>query len=149
MKFRIIAATMIVLATIAVFRVGLGAQPKLQSQPTRSVLEGVYTDEQLKRGTTAFVEKCSQCHGHELSGGEIAPALFGANFMANWTGLTVGDLSERIRVSMPPANPESVSRQQNVDILSAILNANGFPAGQAELDTRMEMLRQIKIEPKK
>jgi len=145
MKVRVFVVGAIILMTAGVFRAGAGSQ----SAPARSVLEGVFTEEQLKRGSAQFAEKCSECHGQDLSGGEIAPGLFGSTFMSSWSGLTVGDLSERIRLSMPPANPERVNRQQNVDIISAILNANGFPAGKAELETRLELLRQIKIEAKK
>jgi hypothetical protein len=117
-----------------------------QGSTTRTTLDGVYSEEQLKRGTALFAEECSRCHGHDLTGGEEAPALFGAGFMANWNGLTVGDLSERIRLSMPPDNPSRLSRQQNVDILSLILRSNGFPSGKAELETRLDALKQIKIQ---
>ena len=103
----------------------------------------------MKRGEATFQENCAVCHGQDLSGGEVAPALFGGNFMSNWNGLTVGDLSERIRQSMPPDNPDRMNQQQRVDIISLILSANGFPEGQKELDTRVEFLKQIKIEPKK
>jgi cytochrome c len=138
MKFRILAPAVILSASI--FALG--------QQPTRSVLQGVYTEDQTKRGADAFAKNCSVCHGHDMSGGEEAPALFGANFMSNWNGLTVGDLSERIRISMPPQDPSRLTRQENVDIISALLKANGLPAGNAELETRTEVLKLIKIEPK-
>ena len=93
-------------------------------------------------------ERCMVCHGSDLNGGEEAPALFGANFMANWNGLTVGDLAERIRISMPPSNPDINNAQQRADIISVILNANGYPTGQKELESRVELLKQIKIEPR-
>jgi hypothetical protein len=89
------------------------------------------------------------CHGPDLQGGEEAPSLFGAGFMSNWGGLTAGDLSERIRLSMPPDDPSRLTRRQNVDIISLIFKANGFPAGKTELDTQLLMLKQIKIEHKK
>ena len=117
-------------------------------QAPRSVRDGVYTEEQSKRGGQHFAEKCAMCHGSDLNGGEIAPALFGGNFMADWNGLTVGDLFERIRLSMPPSDPEQITSQQRADIIALILRTNGFPAGPKELDTRPEMLKQIKIEPK-
>ena len=139
MKFRVLVFAVIV-AGIATLSFAL--------QTTRSVRDGVYTDAQMKRGDEAFQANCSMCHGQDLNGGEVAPALFGGNFMSNWNGLTVGDLSERIRLSMPPDNPDKMTQQQRVDIISLILNANGLPSGQKELDTRVEFLRQIKIEPK-
>ena len=147
MKTKILIAIIVFSFSIVLVQSVLRAQPA--QQPTRSVLEGVFNEEQLKRGTQTFVDNCSVCHGQDLSGGEIAPGLFGPNFMANWNGLTVGDLFERIRISMPPDNPGKMTRQQDIDIVSAILNANGFPMGKAELDSRTEVLKQIKIEPKK
>ena len=130
MKFRIIGSALIILGIFAVCASAF-------QTTTRSVREGVYTEQQRKRGDAAFQENCSVCHAQDLSGGEIAPALFGGNFMSNWNGLTVGDLSERIRQSMPPDNPDRMTQQQRVDIISLILNANGFPEGQKELETRV------------
>ena len=115
---------------------------------TRSVKDGVYTDEQQKRGRAQFNEKCAMCHNEDMSGGEIAPALFGGNFMADWNGLTVGDLFERIRQSMPPDNPDKLNAQQRSDIIALILRANDFPTGPKELESRVEFLKEIKIEPK-
>jgi mono/diheme cytochrome c family protein len=141
MKLRLIASAFMVFGLIGV---GYAWQT-----PTRSVRDGVYSSAQMKRGETVFQENCAVCHGQDLSGGEVAPALFGGNFMSNWNGLTVGDLSERIRQSMPPDNPDKINQQQRVDVISLILNANGFPDGQKDLETRVEFLKQIKIEPKK
>jgi mono/diheme cytochrome c family protein len=147
MKTKILIAIIVFSFSMVLVQSGLRAQPA--QQPPRSVLEGVFNEEQLKRGTQTFVDNCSVCHGQDLSGGEIAPGLFGPNFMANWNGLTVGDLFERIRISMPPDNPDKMTRQQDIDIVSAILNANGFPMGKAELESKTEVLKLIKIEPKK
>ena len=72
----------------------------------------------------------------KLSGGEQAPPLAGGEFRANWNGLTVVDLFDRIRTSMPLNNPQSLNRETNAAILSYILSVNRFPAGQAELPSR-------------
>ena len=83
--------------------------------------DGVYTEDQAKRGQPLYSEKCSSCHGPDMNGGEMAPSLSGGEFQANWNDLTLGDLFERMRISMPQNNPGSLSRQQNADILAAIL----------------------------
>ena len=140
MRVRFIFAVIIALVTTGVCMSAL--------QTTRSVKEGVYTEEQRKRGYALFQERCAMCHGADMNGGEEAPALFGGNFLSNWNGLTVGDLAERIRVSMPPSNPELNNAQQRADIISQILKANEYPTGAKELDSRIELLKQIKIEPK-
>jgi len=122
----------------------LGAQP-----PTKSVWDGVYTQAQADRGKTAYSEQCASCHGAELSGGEMAPPLAGGEFTSGWDGLTVGDLFERIRVSMPQNAPGSLSGQQNADILAFMLAQNKSPAGQIELAKETAALKQIKFEAKK
>ena len=57
----------------------------------------------------------------------MAPPLAGGEFMAGWDGLTIGDLFERIRISMPQNAPGSLSGQQNADILAFMFSANKFP----------------------
>jgi hypothetical protein len=80
-----------------------------------------------------------------MSGGEEAPPLTGSAFMANWSGLTVGDLFERIRVSMPEGRPGTLSRQQNADVLAYLLSVNQFPAGKTELQRDTDRLKQIRF----
>ena len=118
----------------------------LYAQVTRSVWDGVYTPEQAARGQALYANLCSECHGLALNGGESAPPLSGGEFLSNWNGLTVGDLFERIRVSMPADNPGHLTRQQNADVIAHILNVNQFPTGKTELDTRTEVLKQIAVE---
>ena len=59
----------------------------------------------------------------------MAPPLASGDFLSGWDGLTVGDLFERIRISMPQNAPGSLSGQQNADILAFMLSANKFPTG--------------------
>jgi len=117
--------------------------------PTKSVNDGVFTAEQAKRGEETFTKECSSCHGNDLSGDGFAPALSGSDFMSNWNDLSVGDLFDRIRISMPPNGPSNVTPAQKADIVSHILNFNKFPAGKTELEPKTEVLKQIKIEMKK
>lgn len=119
------------------------------AQSSRSVWDGVYTSEQAQRGEVLYTRQCARCHGAQLTGGEAAPPLAGGDFLANWNGLTVGDLFERVRISMPADRPGQLTRVQNADILAHILRANQFPAGQSELEQQAEVLKQIRIEPAK
>src|SRR5277367_6098028 len=112
----------------------------LRAQSARSVWDGVYTDDQAKRGQALYNEKCSSCHGDTLMGGESAPALAGGEFLSNWNGLTLGDLFERIRTTMPQNRPGSVSRDANAQILAYMLSANQFPTGKTELPQQTEVL---------
>src|SRR5262245_42540467 len=123
--------------------------PALHAQQTtdapRSVWDGVYTGEQAKRGQELCAQECATCHGTELTGNDEAPPLSGPAFLANWDSLTVGDLYERIRRTMPPNKLGRLSRQQIVDILGHVLSVNGFPDGKTELDPKTEPLKQIRI----
>ena len=73
----------------------------------------------------------------------MAPGLAGGEFVWSWNGLSVGDLSERSRISMPQGAPRSVSRREKADILAFLLRSNDFPAGDTELADRTEMLAGI------
>jgi mono/diheme cytochrome c family protein len=144
MKLRFAAVLFVPFAAVLVLQSTLHAQP-----PTKSVWDGVYTQAQADRGKGMYSEQCASCHGSELTGGEMAPPLSGGEFMAGWDGLTVGDLFERIRISMPQNAPGSLSGQQNADILSFVFNANKFPTGETEMPKEAGILKTIKFEVKK
>ena len=142
MKFKTTAA-IIGLAAIGAFYT-LRAQA-----PSRSVWDGVYTEDQAKRGQPLYNEQCASCHGDTLGGGESAPALAGGEFLSNWNGLTLGDLFERIRTTMPQNKPGKLSREVNADILAYMLTANQFPAGKTELAHATEVLKEIRLDATK
>jgi cytochrome c553 len=136
----------VIFVTVVVLSLSGAAQ---SPPPGRSVWDGVYTAEQAKRGGPLYAQHCSSCHGTTFEGGEMAPPLAGGTFNANWNGLSLGDLAERIRISMPQNNPNSLSRQQYVDILAAMLGGGEFPQGNAELPREVDVLRQITFESMK
>jgi mono/diheme cytochrome c family protein len=146
-----------VIALVAVWSLGViasvGAQAEKPAQAAggvpKSVWDGAYTEAQAKRGEEAYVKNCSECHQQELSGDGFAPALAGADFMNAWNGLSVGDLYDRIRVSMPPGKETSVPNQAKIDAVAYILHFNKFPAGETELVPQVEVTKQIKFEATK
>jgi hypothetical protein len=79
----------------------------------------------------------------------MAPPLNGSGFISNWSTLTVGDLFERIRLTMPDGDPGKLSRQQNADVVAYILKVSKYPAGKTELPSQTEVLKQIRFEPPK
>jgi mono/diheme cytochrome c family protein len=121
----------------------------VQANQDKSIWDGVFTAEQAKRGEEAYKTSCSECHGGDLLGDGFAPSLTGADFQGNWNDLSVGDLFERIRISMPPSGPSSVPPAAKADILAHIFNMNKYPAGTTELEPKTEVLKAIKIELKK
>jgi len=68
---------------------------------------------------------------------------------SNWNGLTVGDLFDRIRKTMPQGSPGKLTRQQDADILAYLLSFNKFPAGKTELQKQVEFLKEIRFEATK
>jgi len=127
---------------------GIGSAVRAQ-EPTRSVWDGVYTEAQAKRGDAVYRQNCASCHGVALEGIETAGPLTGGRFTSNWNGVTVGDLLERVRVSMPHDRPGTLSRQQTADVLAYVFSVNQFPAGKTELARQTEILKQIKFEATK
>jgi hypothetical protein len=81
-----------------------------------------------------------------LEGGDMTPPLVGGAFTSNWNDLTLGDLFERIRMTMPLDNPGKLSRQQNADVIAFILKTNEWPSGTTELPPDAGALKRIKIE---
>lgn len=123
-----------------------GALNIAMAQTSRSVWDGIYTADQAKRGKSIYTDYCLACHGPELNGGDAVPPLSGSLFLSNWNTFTVGDLFDRIRVSMPADKPGRLSRQQNADVLAYILSFDNFPAGSSELETQSLILKQIKFD---
>jgi len=120
-----------------------------EQRTARSVLDGVYSSEQALRGASLYKQHCASCHGATLEGNETATALAGADFVDKWNRQTVGDLLERITKTMPLDKPGRLSREVNADITAYLLNRNQFPNGKAELIPDVQVLKQIRIEPKK
>ena len=122
---------------------------KQAAETTRSVWDGVYTEEQAKRGEATYGKECAACHGATLVGGGGAAPLTGGSFLSNWNGLTVGDLYERIRKTMPQGALGKLSKQEDADVLAYLLSFNKFPSGKAELQKQVEFLKEIRFEATK
>jgi cytochrome c len=123
----------------------LGAISILTAEPSKTTNDGVYTPEQAIRGRDVYADKCYFCHGRALLGEAEYPALTGNRFTNEWETNTVSMLFDRIRTSMPLKQPGTLSRQQAADLTAFLLYFNGYPAGNAELSTRSEMLQDIQI----
>jgi mono/diheme cytochrome c family protein len=121
----------------------------VSAQETKSVWDGVYTDEQAKRGAAIYLKECGMCHGDKMTGGESSPPLTGGAFLANWNGLTVADLFDRVRKTMPLTTPGRLTKQQTADVLAHMLSMNKFPVGKTELFKQSEMLKEIRFESTK
>src|SRR5580704_16920511 len=96
-------------AVAALIAGAMAAGRGAQAQTTASVWDGIYTSAQAARGSGEFSAHCAGCHGAALDGTGEAPALAGAQFLSDFDGLSVGELYDRIRTSMPQFSPSSSS----------------------------------------
>ncbi len=130
---------------------GGGAAATAQTQAARpapaAAADGpLYTAVQAAHGRELYGQQCAVCHGMNLEGLEMAPSMAGGEFMDRWKGQSIGELSERVRTTMPKGKPGSLSPADNAAIIAYILSANGFPAGSKQLPSDLQALRGIRIE---
>ena len=138
-------ASLIVAAAMAT-----AAAAAAQEAQTRSVWDGVYTEDQAKRGEELYFDRCVRCHGPSYMGGpDGAGALVGPTFNGNWNNVPLDQMLDRVRLTMPQDKPASLSRQQTADALAFILSINKIPAGKAELPRQAEMLNLIRYKASK
>lgn len=78
------------------------ATPAAAANGNRTVWDGVYTEEQSRRGEAVYASACVLCHKPALTGAGIVPPLAGEEFLGRWNRKTAGDLFEQMRTSMPP-----------------------------------------------
>lgn len=130
----------------------------LAEPASRSVRDGVYTEDQAKRGRELYAGQCYQCHGRDLEGAYESHALAGDDFISDWDGQTLAPLFDRIFVTMSgdaPGNmsggapPKPLTRAQTADLVAFLLYFNKYPAGNTALSTKPEVLAQIRFEAPK
>ena len=134
-------------ALIMVMGMGMAAlcaqSPETASQD--DIWKGVFSSSQAERGKEAYLKNCSNCHNLDLSGSVRAPALKGDKFLAAWLNGSLNNLYSKMRFSMPANFPESVPDEVKLDVLTYVLQSNGFPAGAGELKTDENRLQDIQI----
>jgi mono/diheme cytochrome c family protein len=126
-----------------------------RAQSPRSTWSGIFTAAQAQRGEELYVQRCGQCHGSDLTGiprvppfpgaSDRTPELVGPVFNRNYNDLSIADLFDRIRISMPQDKPGSLPRPSVAAILAYMLLQGGFPPGPYELSDRSADLRQIRF----
>src|SRR5262249_44043513 len=123
------------------------AAVSLCAQKAPSIWEGIFTDAQVERGKTAYTANSESWHGPFLNKHDNGvSSLGGQDFDFNWRGQTVGERFERTKKTMPPHAEGKLGDQTYLDIITYILQYNGYPTGSSELKADPETLKKIVIE---
>jgi mono/diheme cytochrome c family protein len=106
-----------------------------------------YTREQAARGSELYQQRCAPCHGEDVNGdgNGITPALFGPAFSANWGGLPLSELLERIRMEAAQSKPAGLTRQQQADVLAFLLQVNEIVDGPADVPADVNALARVRL----
>jgi len=118
------------------------------AKPARTTMDGVFTDDQAKRGKEQYSQTCASCHMDDLSGSGQALPLAGDAFMQVWEGQTVDDLFELIHTTMPQDKPGTLTPEATLDVTAYLLQYNQFPPGKEELKNDPDALKGIVITKK-
>jgi S-disulfanyl-L-cysteine oxidoreductase SoxD len=132
------AAALAALALVIVV-VRLGAQ---SAEPR--IWQGVYSEAQATRGREVFTTACLRCHGADLAG-TTAPALKGDRFYTTFGNEPIDRLFLKIRDTMPPSFGTILDDQAKLDVVTYILQTNGYPAGPGDLRLASEDLATVQI----
>jgi len=116
-----------------------------QSAPPKKIWDGVFNATQTLRGKAEYDQTCSRCHNLALIGSERGPAIKGPEFLEHYEKGTVADLFIKIRDTMPEGGPGTLNEDAKLDILTYILQQNGFPAGPGELKKDLGLLSDIRL----
>jgi cytochrome c len=126
------AATAAILALVTL----LGAAPaRAVAKEPKTIWNGVFTEDQAKRGEQVYRQKCAFCHRDNLEGNSVdgGPPLRGPVFAGAWDKVTLAPLVKLVQELMPLEQPGSLTPQQTVDVVTFLLWANGAPFGSSEL----------------
>ena len=121
---------------------------------TVPVWAGVFTEIQATRGQAVYGGACGLCHGRRLNSAPddpdmpSTPPLARARFIREWDGRSLASLFEYIRATMPEGNPQSLTDQEYIDVITYMLTVDGMPAGDNELPTDPQRLAHIVFQPR-
>ena len=132
--------------TVSVLACGIIAAATLNAQAGRTTAAGVYTAAQAARGEQVYVKSCSGCHGADLKGIGVSPPLNGPEFDSYWRGKAVGELFEKVSVTMPKTAPGSLTPAESAEAVAYLLSMLKAPAGPTELPVKMDDLNAITIQ---
>jgi mono/diheme cytochrome c family protein len=116
---------------------------------TRTIWDGVFSDQQAARGQRGYAQSCATCHADDLLGAGNAPPLVGESFLDRFNRATADDVVLSVRQTMPQDAPDSLGVEAYVDIVTYLFKANGSPAGTGELPPDRATLKQVLVTARK
>ena len=134
MGLRIGAAALALAAAIGIR--AIAATPSVQTPaPQKTTKDKVFTKDQATRGADLYAKSCDRCHdpAKVVPGKKPAPPTIGAKFMETWQDKTLGELYGTIFNTMPGDGLLILTADQTLDLMAYMLQANGYPAGEAPL----------------
>ena len=140
--------TMVIWAMVIAVLIVLAGRPFAvisHAQGAATIWDGIYTDDQAKRGQTLYTDQCAACHGETPVGTAMAPGLTGDDFLADFGNNTMDQLFKRISQTMPANDPGKLTAPQVADVIAYLASANKWPAGMKEMPSTTDALAQIKI----
>ncbi|MEQ8953476.1 MAG: c-type cytochrome [Gammaproteobacteria bacterium] len=107
------------------------------SAQTKSVSDGVFTEDQVKAGQVVYESSCRTCHDQR----------FYRDTLRSWTNQPLLYLWETVMGTMPADNPGSLMFEEYTDVIAYILSEQGFPAGETKLDPDDGMDAIVIVQP--
>jgi mono/diheme cytochrome c family protein len=122
------------LTSAAVYAQRPGNNGAAATAPAGAATPVTFTAAQTERGKDIYQHSCADCHGSTLDNGEFGGApLNGSYFSNHWGSGSVAALLSFTNTKMPPDRPGQLSPQSYVDVISYLLDQNGYPKGDKEL----------------
>lgn len=103
-----------------------------------------FSTQQVTAGESAYQAQCASCHGDNLEGLVLVPALAGSVFAGRWSGQPLAALAQDVR-RMPPGAPDSLDDTAYTNILSFLLYRNGIPVADTALTDSPAALADLVI----
>ncbi len=139
----IVVAALLAVSVSSALGLAYAAQPPASlrltyaAQPQKSIHDGVFTEDQVKKGREVWENVCSECHPMDI---------FGPDYMIGWEGATAGELFELIQATMPYESPGILPAKEYLEVMVFLFSLNGVKPGGEELPVDATQLYEITID---
>ena len=96
-----------------------------------------YTQMQADSGQRIYAQRCANCHGFNLEGFELAPALAGNLFTRRFGDGSADNLARNV-LRMPP-NEVGLSEEETAEVLAYLFSRNGVEVGTTPVSASLEV----------